>query len=393
MIWNPGCENLLNGGLQMELINMNKMNIPLIKPYINEEIKARVAEVLDSGYLTEGPVTHEFEEAFRKFIGSRHAIAVTSCTTGLEVALRCLGIGPGDEVIVPDYTYPATAAVVSIVGAHCVIVDIDPSTLLIRYDAIESAITRKTKAIIPVSLFGNPLDYNRLNDIKARHNLYIIEDAACAIGAQFEGRMVGTDADITVFSLHPRKFITTGEGGMITTNRNEWAEWMNSYKHFGMDASGSRESIHFGMVGTNYKLSNVLSAIGLGQLKDIDNLLHRRRKLADNYSQLFAGQNGIVIPSVTPGGVHSYQSYCLLVDDRDRIMHIMRQGGIEVQIGTYSLHVHDAFKNKTDFTCLGDLSGSKLAFSQCLTLPLYHDLSMEQQQDIANKLKSLFLKG
>ena len=145
------------------------MKIPLIKPFINQEIKDRVLAVLDSGYLTEGPATHEFENVFAQYVNASHAIAVTSCTTGLEIALRALGIGPGDEVIVPDYTYPATAAVVTIVGAHCVIVDVDPETMLIDYNALGNAITPKTKAIIPVSLFGNPLDYNRLNQIKKEH--------------------------------------------------------------------------------------------------------------------------------------------------------------------------------------------------------------------------------
>lgn len=164
------------------------IKIPLIKPYINNRVKEKVLEVLESRYLTEGPVTHEFEETFKNYIGCRHAIAVTSCTTGLELALRVLRVGPGDEVIVPDYTYPATADVVSIVGATTVIVDISRDTMLVDYAAIERAITAKTKAIIPVSLFGNPLDYNRLGKIKKEHGVYILEDAACAVGAESKGK-------------------------------------------------------------------------------------------------------------------------------------------------------------------------------------------------------------
>jgi len=151
------------------------MKIPLIKPYITQELKDKVCEVLESGYLTEGPVTEEFENAIRKYIGCKHAIAVTSCTTGLEIALRAINIGPGDEVIVPDYTYPATADVVSIVGATAVIVDVSPQTMLIDYDALEAAITPKTKAVIPVSIFGNPLDWDRLNNIKVKYGIYIIK--------------------------------------------------------------------------------------------------------------------------------------------------------------------------------------------------------------------------
>lgn len=255
------------------------MKIPLIKPFIDDAVKSKLLEVLESGYLTEGPITHLFEDKFTEYIGCKHAIAVTSCTTGLEIALRALNIGPGDEVIVPDYTYPATAAVVSIVGAVPVIVDIDRETMLIDYQLIEAAITDKTKAIIPVSLFGNPLDYEKINKIKAKYKIYVIEDAACAVGAEYKSKKVGNWADISVFSFHPRKFITTGEGGMVTTNNKVWADWMNSYKHFGMNMDNiQREGVQFEMMGTNYKLSNLLSAIGLAQLEKIDVLLNRRRE-------------------------------------------------------------------------------------------------------------------
>jgi perosamine synthetase len=366
------------------------MKIPLIKPFINQEIKNTVLEVLDSGYLTEGPVTHEFERVFSEFVGSSHAIAVTSCTTGLEIALRALGIGPGDEVIVPDYTYPATATVVAIVGAHCVIVDIDPSTMLIDYDAVEKAITPKTKAIIPVSLFGNPLDYDRLTEIKTKYSVYIVEDAACAIGAEFKGRKVGTFADITVFSLHPRKFITTGEGGMITTDNQLWADWMNSYKHFGMKMNNSsREEIVFEIPGTNYKLSNVLSAIGLGQMKEIEILLARRRELAAKYDHLLRDLNDLIIPKTTINGNHSYQSYCIFTTSRDRILNIMRSEGTEVQIGTYSLHMHPAFQNSSNFTVISDMTGSRKAYETCLTLPLFHYLTEVEQIYIVNRLETL----
>ncbi|MEQ9166588.1 MAG: DegT/DnrJ/EryC1/StrS aminotransferase family protein, partial [Fulvivirga sp.] len=176
--------------MKQELIK-DKMNIPLIKPFITQEIKDKVLEVLDSGYLTEGPVTREFENKLKEFLGVNNCLAVTSATTGLEVALRAFNIGLGDEVIVPDYTYPATAGVVPIVGAKAVIVDVDKHTMNIDYDAIEAAITPRTKALIPVSLFGSPLDYDRLNTIKHKHNLVIIEDAACSIGAEFKGEKVG----------------------------------------------------------------------------------------------------------------------------------------------------------------------------------------------------------
>ena len=369
------------------------MKIPLIKPYIDSTAKSKVMEVLESGYLTEGPVTHAFEEKFSEYIGCKHSIAVTSCTTGLELALRALNIGPGDEVIVPDYTYPATATVVSIIGATPVIVDIDRETMLIDLKRAEDAINPKTKAIIPVSLFGNPLDYDALNKLKSKHNLFIIEDAACAVGAAFKEKMVGNWADISVFSFHPRKFITTGEGGMITTNNKDWADWMNSYKHFGMNMSNTqREAVHFEMMGTNYKLSNVLSAIGLAQLEKIDELLNRRIELSNNYFKLLKDINAISVPKTIEFGKHSYQSFCIFVENRDAIMNSMRNSGIEVQIGTYSLHKYRAFQNENTVKLHGSFENSKYAFDHCLTLPLYHELTFEQQKRIVEELKALLVK-
>lgn len=363
------------------------MNIPLIKPYIDDKVKTRVLEVLESGYLTEGPVTRRFEDTFSKYIGCRHSIAVTSCTTGLEVALRALGIGKGDEVIVPDYTYPATAAVAPIVGAKSVIVDINKDTMLIDYDKIESAITKNTKAIIPVSEFGNPLDYDRLNEIKNKYGLYVIEDAACAVGAEFSNKKVGTFSDISVFSFHPRKFITTGEGGMITTDNDQWADWMNSYKHFGMNMNNTvREGVEFEIIGTNYKLSNILSALGLAQLENIDELLSRRVELADNYKKLFENFEQVKIPKVTKKGKHSYQSFCIYINERDKVMNEMRSRGIEVQIGTYALHLHGAFKESDNIQWYGDFDNSLFAFKNCLALPLSHQLTLNEQDYIVNNL-------
>lgn len=365
--------------------------IPLIKPYITEEIKQKVCKVLESGYLTEGPVTKEFEVKFKEYVDCRYAIAVTSCTTGLEVALRALGVGPGDEVIIPDYTYPATANVVAIVGGTCVIVDIDPETMLIDYDALESAISDRTKAVIPVSIFGNPLNYDRLNDIKSRYSLYIIEDAACSIGAEYKGVKVGNQADISVFSLHPRKFITTGEGGMITTDNKEWAEWIESYKHFGMGNSHSREGVQFERIGTNYKLSNILAAMGLVQIQNIEKLLKRRLELSQNYLDLLKDYKEVKIPLTTDHGKHSRQSFCIYIENRDLVMRRMRENDIEVQIGTYALHMHTAFKPSPWCRIEGALVGSKNAFDKCLTLPLYHELTRQDQVYIVNKLIEVIL--
>lgn len=367
--------------------------IPLIKPFITPEIKERVSRVLDSGYLTEGPVTKEFENKIASYLGCKHALAVTSATTGLELALRALGIGPGDEVIVPDYTYPATASVVPIVGAKVIIIDVSKEDMLIDYQQIEANITNKTKAIIPVSLFGAPLDYESLYKLRDKYGIYIIEDAACSIGAVYKNIKIGNQADITVFSLHPRKFITTGEGGIVATNNSDLANWMDSYKHFGMaKGEASREGMQFDIIGTNFKLTNIQAAIGLGQMDYIDVLLSRRIELAKNYKKLIGSTNGIALPKIRNKQLntqHSFQSYVVYIENRDRIMDSMRKEGIEVQIGSYALHMHNAFKNSSDSVeVVGDMHNSRWCYDHALALPLYHDLTFKDQEYIIRRLQA-----
>lgn len=355
---------------------------------MNDEIKQRVMNVLDSGYWTEGSVTKEFEEKIKEIVGCQYAMAVSSCTTGLEMALRCLKIGAGDEVILPDYTYPATADVVAIVGAKAVIVDVNPQTMLIDYDEIKKAITTKTKAVIPVSIFGNPLDYERLNQLKQEYGFFIIEDAACSLGSSYDGQMTGNLADISVFSHHPRKFITTGEGGTITTNNQEWYEWMNAYKHFGITHNPDRQSTEFTMTGTNYKLSNILAAVGLGQLQYFDALLSKRRELADNYIRIIKKERAdLEIPVTTAKGLHSYQSFCIFTEFRDQVIQRMKEKEIETQIGTYALSLQPVFEMDPVYQ-LFSFQNSRQIYSQVLTLPLYHQLTLDEQTFIIQSLKS-----
>lgn len=363
------------------------MKIPLIKPYLPESVKAKVLEVIDSGYLTEGPVTKEFENLIADYVGCERCLAVSNCTVGLEMALKALEIGSGDEVIVPDFTYPATADAVAIVGATPVIVDVDPDTMLIDYADAEKAITDNTKAIMPVSEFGNPLDHDRLSQIKAKHGLYIIEDAACALGSEYKGAKTGAWSDVTVFSCHPRKFITTGEGGFICVNDSGLADWLESYKHFGMKCENGILSNEFVRIGTNYKMSNILAAIGVEQMKMVDELLERRRELAENYKHLISSQSGIRLPSVTPYGTHSYQTFSVFVENRDAVMNAMRTKGIEAQIGTYALHRHSAFDENSDCRLSSSFKGSDYACDHCLALPLFHEMTSAEQNAVVEELK------
>jgi len=360
--------------------------IPLIRPWITQEVKDAVIRVLDSGMLTEGTATAEFESLVRAHIGCGHAIAVTSCTTGLEIGLRCLGIGEGDEVIIPDFTYPATADAVLLAGATAVIVDVHPETMLIDYNAVEKAITPQTKAIMPVSLFGNPLDYDRLTTLAQRHGIHIIEDAACALGAEYKGKKVGGHGHMAVFSFHPRKFITTGEGGIIATANDRHAAWIQEYKHFGMPAISRGATACFDTVGTNSKMSNLLAAVGAAQMRHIHGLLDRRREQSAAYFELLRGHQNVVLPKATETGRHSYQTFCVLVDRRDEIIGNMREQGIETQIGTYALHHLSAFRDTSRVRLCGPTDASDRLFKNCLALPLYHDLTIEQQRIVIQSL-------
>jgi len=356
--------------------------IPLMRPYLPPSVKDRVMQVLDSGYLTEGPVTQEFEKAVAQYTGAAHAVAVSNCTVGLEAALRCFDFSPEDEVIVPDYTFPATADAVLLAGFRLVLVDINPFTMLIDWEEVVRAITPKTKLIMPVSLFGNPLDQDRLYALQNRHGLFAIEDAACALGASFKKDRVGALSDMTVFSFHPRKFITTGEGGMITTDSGDWAERLRSYKFFGRSCGVVRETTVFHRIGTNLKLSNLQAAVGLGQMGEIEVMLARRRQLAERYQQKFAGHPGIQLPLTTPGGNHSWQSFCIQVENRNAILARLRAEGIEAQIGTYALHLQPAFAPSARIRHASKLTESKKVFERCLALPLFHEMTEAQQDEV-----------
>lgn len=362
--------------------------IPLIKPYITEEVKREVLAVLDSGQLTEGPVTRRLEEMVGTYVGARHCLAATSCTTGLEMALRALGIGPGDEVIVPVYTYPASASVVRLVGALPVLVDVDPETMLLDWDKAEKAVTTATRAVMPVSLFGSPVDYAAMRSFCSAHRLFSVEDAACSLGASHKGIMSGAAADISVFSLHPRKFITTGEGGLITTDNGQWAAWMDSFKHFGIAKAAVREDTVFERIGTNYKLSNLQAAVGVAQMRHVDELLAERRRLAENYTGMLRRIPEIEMPRTVEGGNHSYQSFCVFVRGRDAVMRRMRERGVEVQIGTYLLSREPAFRNPADCRIAMDMPGGRRAWEECLALPLYHAMTETEQARVIEELSS-----
>jgi perosamine synthetase len=370
---------------------MTEKTIKLIEPVVGKEELALIEEVLESGYMTEGPKTREFESKFAEYVGAKHGIAATSCTTAMELSLRVLGIGKGDEVIVPDFTYPATADVVRFVGATPVFVDVSPESYNVHAEHIEGAITPQTKCVMPVSLFGNPIEINPIEKLRDEHGFYIVEDAACSAGSRRGERRTGSMADMTSFSFHPRKVITTGEGGMVTTSSDEFADLSRSIKMFGMTPVPGGLS-NFTRPGTNYKLSDILGAIGVVQLSKIDDIITRRRELASNYDRLLQDVEEVITPHVDEGVRHVYQTYAVRITidgARDRLLNDLRERNIQTQIGTYCLHVQPSF---SEVRRIGDLETSKMLFDNLLALPMSHYMTDEDQETVVSALEELLSK-
>ena len=365
--------------------------INLIEPVIGEEEINEVIGVLRSGWLTEGQKTRQFEEEIKRYVDVDYAFATTSCTTALEIALRALGVGPGDEVVVPDFTHPSTGNIVSWVGATPILVDVD----LFSYNAdpaeIEKAITKKTKCIIPVSWGGNPLNMDPLIEIKEKHGLSIIEDAACSLGAEYKGIKTGKLADITCFSFHPRKVITTGEGGMAVTNEAHLAEKLGSLKKYGMKTKDGE--IRFEVLGSNYKLSDVLSAIGLAQIRKINSIINRRIELANYYNKLLEDTEFIRPPKKSAVSKHIYQTYTVYIEKegvRDKIIEDLRKGNIETQIGTYALHMQPSYERVKR---IGKLKSAEKLYKNLLALPMCHSMTKEDQERVIFNIKKSLRKN
>lgn len=353
-------------------------------PNITSRELELVESVLDSEHLVDGPMTRRFEDLISSYIGVKHAIACTSATTGLEMCLRAIGVGEGDEVIIPDFTHPATGLAVMAVGAIPVIVDVDKQIYNTNISYISDAITDRTKAVIPVSWGGQPLCISEIVSHCRSRNIITIDDAACSLGTHLNGIPTGRLADFTVFSFHPRKIFTTGDGGCITTNDDNWADYLRSYKNFGVQKINGVTK--FSRYGTNQRFSSILAAVGVAQLERIDQIVNERIRKANTYNYLFENHTAFKTPYVIPNAKHNFQSYCLFfhdADNRDILLKIMRKKGIEVQIGTIALHREPVFKN---CKIIGNLENSSLLADSLLTLPLHRKLSEDDQKLVTETL-------
>ena len=357
-----------------------KKLIPLAIPDVGEEEIDEIRKVVATGFLTEGSTTKEFEKSVADYLGVKHAIAVTSCTTGLHTVLECLNI-KGQEVIIPDYTYPATAEAVVLAGGIPVLVDVDLESMNMTSDILDEAYDEKMTVFSPVSWAGVPLE-NKLYQTAKKLDLKCLEDSACSLGAKIGENYVGKIADYSCFSFHPRKVITTGEGGMITTDDDEMAEKCFSFKHFGAHGTS------FETIGSNYKLSNVLGAIGLIQMKKIEKIIEDRIEKAKIYQELLSKIGNIKPAYVGKNTRQTFQSYTCYVEKeeyRDKIRKALADENIQSQIGTYALHLEPAYKNMKK---IGNLDNSTKLFNNALTLPLHKKLMVEDQEKICDVIKN-----
>jgi dTDP-4-amino-4,6-dideoxygalactose transaminase len=345
--------------------------IRLARPDTGAEEAAAVAEVLASGMLTQGPVVAEFEQGLAAACETTHALAVSSGTAALHVAVLALGLDPGDEVIVPAYTFPATAAVLVLSGLKPVLVDVDPTTMNI--DPEQVRVGPRTKAIIAVHLFGRPCRMEELPDLP------VIEDAAGALGARRGGSACGSLGLAACLSFHPRKIVTTGEGGAVTTNDERFAAETALLRNHGWRslADGDMPRPSF-----NYRMSDILAAVGLPQLRRLDELLAARTRVADAYRERLSGLP-VTLPTVDEGDVHGWQAYVIQVERRDEVLDALRAQGIEAQIGTFALPLLHPYRDQ------GFFPGAEHAFERALALPFHTRLTEAEIDRVAESLDKL----
>ncbi|MFL5862637.1 MAG: DegT/DnrJ/EryC1/StrS family aminotransferase [Solirubrobacteraceae bacterium] len=376
------------------------MQIPFARPRLaGGEVEA-LTEVIASGWVSQGPRVQAFERAFAARVGAPEAVATTSCTTALQLALYATGVGPGDEVIVPSMSFIATANAVWQCGAVPVFADVDPRTYNLEPAAAERAISPRTKAIMPVHQLGLPADLDDFIELARQYGLAIVEDAACAIGATYRGQPIGSHGPLACFSLHPRKVITTGEGGMITVHDPEVAHRVRQLRQHAMDVSDlARHSARDVVVesyperGFNARMTDMQAALGLCQLDALDEILARRRQLAERYTEMLSGITGIYPPYDPPHRTRTWQSYCVRIDpqagvSRSELMSRLLADGVATRRGVMAIHMERAYEG----TATQPLPHTEEATMNTLMLPLFPDLTEAQQDYVVERLASYVIR-
>jgi len=372
------------------------MNVPLTRPVTGHEEIDLLREVVESGWLTQGNRVTEFEKRVAGYVGARHAVANANCTTSLHIALLLHGIGAGDDVVIPSYTWIATANVVRMVGATPVFADIDPDSFNVTAESMDAVLTPRTKALMPVHQFGMPADLDSIGELARRRGLLVIEDAACAVGSRYKGIPVGGHGNMACFSFHPRKLVTTGEGGMLVTNDdrlaararvliNHGASISDTAKH----AAGSVEALlgeEFHEVGYNYRMTNLQGAMGVVQMSRLDEILARRGVLAARYTEAFASMPGVIPPRAPSWAVPNWQSYAIRVSaaSRNAIAQRLLDAGIACRPAYMACHLQPAHRSAPR----GSMAHTENTLATVIILPLFSQMTDAQQEHVIEQVRA-----
>ncbi|MBK9329840.1 MAG: DegT/DnrJ/EryC1/StrS family aminotransferase [Sphingobacteriales bacterium] len=372
--------------------------IPVAKPYLDKDDAQNAYDTILTGWVTQGPRVQEFEEKFAHYVGSKYAVALSNCTTALHLAMIVAGVGPEDEVICPSMSYVATANSIRYVGAKVVFAEVHPETYNLDVEDVRKRITSKTKAILVVHQIGMPADIDAFKALCTEKNLILIEDAACAAGSSYKGKKIGSHSDLVCFSFHPRKVITTGDGGMITTSKEAYRDRIKLLRQHAMSVNDrvrheSNKIIFEDHIelGYNYRMTDIQAAVGIKQLEKLDFIVAERRKIAHQYNEAFKDIETVRLPLEAPGYFSNYQSYSVYLKpecriSRNDLMQAMLDKGISTRRGIVTSHHETAYKEYSQGL---SLPVSEDASDRSIILPLYYPMERKDVEYVISVFKSL----
>ncbi|MFD0203749.1 MULTISPECIES: DegT/DnrJ/EryC1/StrS family aminotransferase [Saccharothrix] len=374
--------------------------IPVIRPFLGEEEALAAAEVVRSGWVAQGPRVAAFEQAFAESAGAAHGVAVSNCTTGLHLSLHLLGVGPGDEVVVPSFSFIATANAVKYVGATPVFADVDPLTGNVTAQTVDAAVTPHTVAVIAVHQGGVPFDVDSVQALCDQRGIALVHDSACAAGSTYRGRPVSSGAGLAAWSFHPRKLLTTGEGGMVTTGNAEWATRLRKLREHGMSVSAADRHAAGGVkleeyeeVGFNFRMTDMQAAVGLIQLRKLADVIAKRRELAGRYHKLLGELDGLRCVGDPEYGTTNYQSFWVVLPDDFAgtsvdVLAGLAERGVSARRGIMASHLEPAYADQRDV----DLPVTEHLTRRSVILPLFHQMTEAEQDTVVGALDAV-LRG